>query len=143
MLNSDKFTVKVQEALMSARTLVLTNNNQQIEPVHILSALLEQIDGIATPIFQKLGVNIPQLLADLTDQMNRIPKVTGTGAIEVVLSKNTSQLFDNAWKEAELLKDQFLSTEHLIIAITKDDSSNINLILRKYGINQDRIMQAL
>ena len=143
MMKFDKFTIKVQEALMSARSLAQTSDNQQIEPIHILIALLEQADGIAAPLFQKLGVNCNQLLSNLKDQLERLPKVTGSGAVDVVLSKEASILFDNAWKEAELLKDQFLSSEHLILAIAKEDSSNISSILRKYGINRDRLMQAL
>ena len=139
----DKFTIKVQEALMSAKSLAQTNDHQQIHPVHILLALLDQKDGIATPLFQKLGVNIPQLLNDLKSQLERLPKVTGAGAGEVVLSKEASSLFDAAWKEAESLKDQFLSTEHLILAMVKEDSSNINSIFKRYGITRDRLMQAL
>ncbi|MFX1498143.1 MAG: ATP-dependent chaperone ClpB [Promethearchaeota archaeon] len=139
----DKFTIKVQEALMTARSLAQTNDNQQIEPVHLLISLLEQPDGITNPLFNKLGINIPQLLHDLNTQLEKIPKVTGTGATDVVISTILGKIFDSAWKEAESLKDQYLSTEHIILALCKEQSSSIYPILKKNGITHDRILQAL
>ncbi|MFW9939064.1 MAG: Clp protease N-terminal domain-containing protein, partial [Candidatus Thorarchaeota archaeon] len=90
MMKFDKFTIKVQEALMSARSLAQTNDNQQIEPIHLLISLIEQQDGIAAPLFQKLGVNISQLLNELKNELERLPKVTGSGATDVVLSSNSA-----------------------------------------------------
>ncbi|MFX1357733.1 MAG: ATP-dependent chaperone ClpB [Promethearchaeota archaeon] len=139
----DKFTIKVQEALMSARSLAQTNDNQQIEPIHLLISLIEQQDGIASPLFQKLGVSLSQLLNELKNELERLPKVTGSGATDVVLSSNSAKLFDIAWKEAELLQDQYLSTEHIILGMSKHESSPIYPILRKFGITKDRILQAL
>jgi ATP-dependent Clp protease ATP-binding subunit ClpB len=139
----DKFTIKVQEALMEARSLAQTNDNQQIEPVHLLISLLEQKDGITSPLFQKLGVNISQLLHDLKNELERLPKVTGSGVAEVVLSSNAVKLFDKAWKEAELLKDQFLSTEHLLLGMSISESFSVYGILKKFGITKDRILQSL
>ncbi|MFX0057935.1 MAG: ATP-dependent chaperone ClpB [Candidatus Heimdallarchaeota archaeon] len=139
----DKFTIKVQEALMEARSLAQTNDNQQIEPVHLLISLIEQQDGITSPLLQKLGVNISQLLNNLRNELERLPKVTGSGATDVVLSSNSAKLFEIAWKEAELLKDQYLSTEHLILGMSKYEASPIYAILKKFGITRDRILQAL
>ncbi|MFX1448053.1 MAG: ATP-dependent chaperone ClpB [Promethearchaeota archaeon] len=139
----DKFTIKVQEALMAARSLAQNNDNQQIEPIHLLISLIEQEDGITTPLYQKLGVKLDQLLIDLKLELERIPKITGSGATEVVLSSNASKLFNLAWKEAEMLRDQFLSTEHIILALTQFQSKPIIDLMNKYGITKDRIMQAL
>jgi len=139
----DKFTIKVQEAMMSARSLAQTNDNQQIEPVHILISLIEQQDGITRPLLQKLGVNVNKLLYELNKDLDRLPKVTGSGATDVLLSPNSGKLFDKAWKEAEVLKDQFLSTEHLLLAISKMEATSEYAILKRYGITSDRIMQAL
>ncbi|MCZ2846306.1 MAG: ATP-dependent chaperone ClpB, partial [Candidatus Bathyarchaeota archaeon] len=139
----DKFTIKVQEALMAARSLAQTNDNQQIEPIHLLISLIEQQDGVTTPLLQKLGINISNLLHDLNEDLEKLPKVTGSGATDVVLSRNSGKLFDNAWKEAESMKDQFLSTEHLILAMSKDQALPIYSILKKFGITNDRILQAL
>ncbi len=143
MMKFDKFTIKVQEALMAARLLAQTNDNQQIEPIHLLISLIEQKDGITTPLLQKLGINISQLLHDLNKDLEKLPKVTGSGATDVVLSRNSGKLFDNAWKEAESMKDQYLSTEHLLIAMSKDQSLPIYSILKKFGITNGRILQAL
>ncbi|MFX1583400.1 MAG: ATP-dependent chaperone ClpB [Promethearchaeota archaeon] len=139
----DKFTIKVQEALMAARSLAQTNDNQQIEPIHLLISLIEQQDGVTTPLLQKLGINISNLLHNLNEDLEKLPKVTGSGATDVVLSRNSGKLFDNAWKEAESMKDQFLSTEHLILAMSKDQALPIYSILKKFGITSDRILQAL
>ncbi|MFW9947115.1 MAG: ATP-dependent chaperone ClpB [Candidatus Odinarchaeota archaeon] len=136
----DKFTIKVQEALMAARSLAQTNDNQQIEPIHLLLSLIEQQAGITIPLLQKLGVATSQITHELNEELERLPKVTGSGAIDVGLSQNSTKLFDNAWKEAELMKDQYLSTEHLLLAMTKDQQLSV---LKKYGITHDRILQAL
>jgi ATP-dependent Clp protease ATP-binding subunit ClpB len=143
MMKFDKFTIKVQEALMAARSLAQNNDNQQIEPIHLLISLIDQDDGITTPLYQKLGLNLDQLSSDLKMELERIPKVTGAGATEVVLSQNASKLFNLAWQEAETLKDQFLSTEHLILAFTQFESQPIKEIMNKYGITKNRIMQVL
>jgi len=143
MMKFDKFTIKVQEALMSARSIAQTNDNQQIEPIHIILSLLEQQEGITGPLLQKLGVNLIQIRADFESELAKLAKVTGSGAADVVLSNNSARLFDLAWKEAESLKDQFLSTEHLILAMSQTQSNEISQIFKKYGITKDRLMQAL
>jgi ATP-dependent Clp protease ATP-binding subunit ClpB len=143
MMKFDKFTIKVQEALMAAQSLARNNDNQQIEPVHLLISLLEQQDGITSPLFQKLGVNIPQILGELKYELDKLPKVSGSGATDVVLSSRTSKLLDDAWKQAEKLNDQYLSTEHLLLTIASDDKLPVYHILNKHGINSNRILQAL
>ncbi len=143
MMKFDKFTIKVQEALMSARSIAQNNDNQQIEPIHIILSLLEQQEGITGPLLQKLGVNLNQIRADFERELTKLAKVTGSGATDVVLSNNSSKLFDLAWKEAETLKDQFLSTEHLILAMSQMQLNEISQIFKKNGITKDRLMQAL
>ncbi|MFX1571754.1 MAG: ATP-dependent chaperone ClpB [Promethearchaeota archaeon] len=139
----DKFTIKVQEALMAARSLAQERDHQQIEPIHLLIALIDQQEGITTPLLQKLGINIKQLLSDCYNEIGRIPKVTGSGATDVVLSRESSTLFDVAWKEAEMLRDQYLSTEHLLLAMSSKSSLSIYPILNKHGITKERVLQAL
>ncbi|MHA1491801.1 MAG: ATP-dependent chaperone ClpB [Promethearchaeota archaeon] len=143
MLRYDNFTIKVQETLMSARSLAEENDNQQIEPVHILIALIKQQDGITGPLLQKLGINKNQILKDLYDKLFNLPKVTGTGVLDAMLSHNSKILIDTAWKEAEFLRDQYLSTEHLLIAMAISEKDAIYPIMTKYGITKDRILQAL
>ncbi len=139
----DKFTIKVQEAIMAARTLAQERNQQQIEPFHVFIALIDQQEGITSPLLQKLGVDIRQILSDLYNEIGKLPKVTSSGAVDVVLSRESSTLFDLAWKEAENLRDQYLSTEHLLIAMSSSSHLTINSIFKKYGITKDRILQAL
>jgi ATP-dependent Clp protease ATP-binding subunit ClpB len=139
----DKFTIKVQEALVAAQSLARNNDNQQIEPIHLLNSFIEQQDGIATPLFQKLGVNVQQILGELTNELGKLPKITGSGATDVVLSSSSSKLFDSAWKEAEVLRDQYLSTEHLLLAMASNKNLSIYNLLNRYGISKDRILQAL
>jgi ATP-dependent Clp protease ATP-binding subunit ClpB len=128
---------------VAAQSLARNNDHQQIEPVHLLIALIEQQDGITTPLLQKLGVSIQQFLSQLNKELSKLPKVHGSGATDVVLSQKTGKIFDAAWKEADSLKDQYLSTEHLLLALIEDDSLSIYPILQNYGINKDRILQAL
>ena len=143
MMKFDKFTIKVQEALMSARSLAQNNSNQQIEPIHIILALIDQQDGITGPLFQKLGVNLNQIRNEFENELEKLPKVTGAGATDVVLSNNSTKLFDLAWKEAEMMKDQFLSSEHLLLAMIQSIISVTSQLFKKYGITKDRLMQAL
>jgi ATP-dependent Clp protease ATP-binding subunit ClpB len=143
MMKFDKFTIKVQEALMSARSLAQNNNNQQIEPVHVILVLIDQQEGITGPLFQKLGVNPNQIRIEFEKELDKLPKVTGSGATDVVLSNNSARLFDIAWKEAETMKDQFLSSEHLLLAMTNSAINITSQMFKKYGITKDRLMQAL
>lgn len=143
MMKYDKFTIKVQEAIVSARSIAQTNDHQSIEPVHLLLALLEQQDGITRPLFQKLGIRVEQLLSDLHKELDKLPQVTGPGAIDARISRNSKQVFDQAWKEAESLNDEYLSSEHLLIAMAGDDSLRLNDTLKKYGITKDRLLKAL
>ncbi|MFX0070575.1 MAG: ATP-dependent chaperone ClpB [Candidatus Hermodarchaeota archaeon] len=139
----DKFTIKVQEALVASQSLARNNDNQQIEPIHLLISLIQQQDGITTPLLQKLGVSIKQLLIELNNELDKLPKISGPGATDVVLSSSSSKLFDAAWKEAENFQDQYLSSEHLLIAMASDDKLLISLFLKKNGVNKDRILKAL
>jgi ATP-dependent Clp protease ATP-binding subunit ClpB len=143
MLKLDKFTVKGQEALVSAQSLAENHNHQRIEPVHILIALLEQQDGITEPLLQKLGINIDHLKADLEHELERLPQVTGPGAGEVRISSQTKKMFDAAWDEAEKMRDEYLSTEHLLIAMASVESLSIYSLMKNFGISRDRILQAL
>ncbi len=128
---------------MAAQSLAQSNDHQFIEPIHVLFALINQQDGIATPLFQKLGVDVQRLLYDLQEELDKLPKVTGSGASNAVISTQTKTLFDNAWKEAGTLRDQFLSSEHLLIAMCEERSLSFNALLKRLGVTKDRIMQAL
>jgi len=142
MMRMDKLTIKVQEALKEAITFAEQNNNQQIEALHLLQALLDQQDGITSPILQKLGVDPKVLANEVKKEVDRIPKVTGlTG--EAYLSKSLKNILDKAWHEAESFKDEYLSIEHLLIAIADTLPDPAGRILQRHGVSRDRIIQAL
>jgi ATP-dependent Clp protease ATP-binding subunit ClpB len=143
MMKLDKFTVKVQEALMSAQSLAQSKDHQQIEPLHILISLIDQADGITKPLFQKLGIDITHFKYDLERELEKLPKVTGPGAGNVTISTITKKVFDEAWKEAGKMHDEFLSTEHVIMAMASLDSIPVNSLFKSFGITKDRILQAL
>jgi ATP-dependent Clp protease ATP-binding subunit ClpB len=139
----EKFTLKAQEALQEAKAVAERKNNQQIDVEHLLLALLEQKEGIAIPILQKLGANIDLIVSQLEGELNRIPKVTGGGAGQVYLSSRVNEIFDSAWKEAERLMDEYLSTEHLLIAIADEKRGVSSQILQRNGVTKDAIFRVL
>ncbi len=143
MLSFDKFTVKVQEAFLSARSIAQQSNHQAITPEHFLFALLQQTEGIAIPILQKIGINPQNLINDLNQEIGKIPKVTGSGATEVFISPELKNILENAWKEAETFHDQYLSVEHILIALSEYPNSQASRLLKKYGIDKDKILLAL
>lgn len=138
----DKFTIKVQEALMDAKALAESNNHQAIEASHVLHSLLSQHDGIAIPIFQKLGVDPNILLTEINKELDRIPKIRGAPS-ESYLSQSLKNIIEKAWQEAEKLKDEYLSVEHILIAIADTTHDPSGRILQRYGVSVDAIRRAL
>jgi ATP-dependent Clp protease ATP-binding subunit ClpB len=139
----DRFTLKAQEALQGAKAIAERRNHQQIDVEHLLLALLEQKEGIAIPILQKLGANIDLIVSQLEAELNRIPKVTGGGAGQVYLSSRVNEIFEGAWKEAERLTDEYLSTEHLLIAIADEKRGAASQILQRNGVTKDAVFRVL
>ncbi|MHA1129204.1 MAG: ATP-dependent chaperone ClpB [Candidatus Helarchaeota archaeon] len=142
MFRTDKFTIKVQEALMDAKALAESNNNQVIEPSNVLYTLLNQPEGIAVQIFQKLGVDSNILLNELKQELDRIPKIIGYTS-ESYLSQSLKNILEKAWKEAEKFKDEYLSVEHVLIAIADTPHDPSCRILQRFGVTVDGIIQAL
>jgi len=139
----EKLTLKAQEALQEAKTIAEKRNHQQIEVEHLLSALLLQKEGIVIPILQKLGANTDLVVSQLEGEFNRIPKVTGGGTGQVYLSSRLNEIFNGAWKEAERLMDEFVSTEHLLIAIADEKRGASSQILQRNGVTKDSIFRVL
>ncbi len=139
----DRFTLKAQEALQQAKAIAEQRNHQQIDVEHLLVALLSQREGIVIPILQKLGANIELILSQLDGELNRIPRVTGAGAGQVYLSSRLNELLNSAWKEAERLMDEYLSTEHLLIAIADEKRGPSSQILQRQGVTKDAIYRVL
>ena len=139
----EKFTLKAQEALQEAKAIAERKNHQQIDVEHLLLGLLEQKEGVVIPILQKLGAHIDLIISQLDGELNRIPKVTGGGAGQIYLSSRLNEIFNAAWKETERLMDEFLSTEHLLIAIADEKRGASSQILQRSGVTKDAIFRVL
>ena len=142
-MDPNKLTLKAQEALQEAKSIAEKKHHQQIEVEHLLSALLSQKDGVVIPILQKLGANPDLIHSQLENELNRIPQVTGRGAGQVYLSSRANEILNMAWKEAEALTDEYLSTEHLLIAIADEKQGGSYQILQRSGVTKDAIFRVL
>ena len=130
-MRQDKLTTKLQEALGEAQSLALAHDNQFIEPVHLVSALLADTEGSARSLLERSGVNVQQLSRELKDAIERLPKVSGTGG-EVQISRDSLNLLNLTEKEAMKRNDAFISTEMMLLALV-DDRSPAGEIARKAG----------
>ena len=137
----DKLTIKSQEALSEAQTQASTRGHSLIEPAHLLGALLTQPEGSTVPVLQKLGIPLDPLQVAVGDVLERTPKVTG-GA-QPNLSPATSRILEAAFGEAEALKDEYVSTEHLLLAMATDSKDPVGDILREAGASRESILKAL
>ncbi|MDT7540136.1 MAG: ATP-dependent Clp protease ATP-binding subunit ClpB [Acidobacteriota bacterium] len=136
----ERFTLRGQEAVQSAIEIAERNQHQSVEPEHLLLALLEQTEGVVRPILGKLGVNFQVVLNDLQAEIARQPKVQGG---QQYFSPRTTQLYTAAQKQAEGMKDEYLSTEHLLLAITDEKDGAAGRILRQHGVNRDDLLKVV
>jgi ATP-dependent Clp protease ATP-binding subunit ClpB len=137
----EKLTLKSQEALSEAQNGATSRGHSQITPDHLLRALVGQPEGSTVPILQKIGVSLDGLQAELENHLERQAKVSG-GA-QPTLSPGLSRVLDAAFVEAEARKDEYVSTEHLLLAIAADESEEAGRLLRAAGASRDAILQAL
>jgi ATP-dependent Clp protease ATP-binding subunit ClpB len=140
MARFDKFTLKSQEAVQAAQELAAKSKHQQIEPEHILLALIEQREGVVTPILKKLGADPGRVRSDVVQALDRIPKIEGL--VQTYLSARSNKLFEKAEQEAGRLKDEYISAEHLLIAAADGDGAGHDVLVR-HGITKDRIFTVL
>jgi len=141
MLRFDKLTVKAQEALQAAQEMGARSGQQQIEPLHLLWALVAQGDGVVPPLLQKLGVSPTVLAAEVEKQVGRLPKVSD--ASNQSLSRAANDVLEHAFDEAQRLKDEYVSTEHILLAIAAADRDPAGQLLAKSGASHDAILQAM
>ncbi|MBR5033583.1 MAG: AAA family ATPase, partial [Treponema sp.] len=139
-MNYENFTIKVQEALQESSSIANKNDNAEISPEHLLEALLEQQDGLIVPVVERIGVNANELNTRVKELIKSNPKVSG--AAQVYFSSPMQKIIANAEKEMDALKDQYLSTEHLLLAMSDADCPAGDL-LRKCGITHKAIIDAL
>src|SRR5579862_4331513 len=141
MLRFDKFTVKAQEALQAAQEMGGRSGQQQIEPLHLLWALVAQGDGVVPPLLEKLGVSPTALASEIQKQVDRLPKVSGVS--DQFLSKTSNETLERAFDEAQRLKDDYVSTEHILLAIAAGDRDPAGQLLVRHGATHDAILQAM
>ncbi|MCP4040150.1 MAG: ATP-dependent chaperone ClpB [bacterium] len=141
-MQMDKLTIKSQEALASAQSRAASLGHSQIEPAHVLGELLSQPEGSTIPILQKLGIAIPALTQRVEERQAQLPSVKGvTGSPN--LSQATAQILEVAFKEAENFKDEYVSTEHILLALSQTEGDPIGAALRDAGANHASILKAL
>src|ERR1041385_2041838 len=140
----DKFTIKAQEAIQQANEIAGQHGNPEMLPLHLLAALLHDSEGIVVPVLAKLGVNAATLQSQIMERIDRLPKVSGAAA-QPHLSAAMSKILDQAFKEADTFKDEYVSTEHLMLAMTadKDKANEARPLLVGAGAEYDAILKEL
>ena len=138
----DKFTVKAQEAVQRASQLAGEHGNPELLPLHLLAALLEDKEGIVSPVLEKIGIGPQAVLNEIYGEIDKLPKVSGESA-QATLSNEVNKLLDQAFKEASNFKDEYVSTEHLLLAITHLKRDQAQQILAQAGATYDAILKAL
>ncbi|NLZ33595.1 MAG: ATP-dependent chaperone ClpB [Clostridiales bacterium] len=145
-MNVDKMTIRVQQALNDASQIAVRNNHQQVEIIHLFTALVEQEDGLIPNILTKMEVNVKGLEADLKDILNKMPKVLGEGANSsgVYATREIQEILVKAEDIAKKFEDAYISVEHVMLAIIDiNKKAEIRRILDKYDITEKRFMNAL
>jgi len=136
----ERFTLRGQEAIQTAIEGAERNQNQQVEPEHLLVAMLEQPEGIVRPILGKLGANLQVILNDANGAIGRLPKVQGG---QQYFSPRLTQIFTAAQKQAEKMQDEYVSTEHLLLALVDEKEGAAGRLLRQHGVNRDDLLKVV
>jgi len=137
----DKFTIKSQEVIQNAHSTASSNNNQQIEPEHLLSAMLSEQEGIVRAMLNKLGASSDSVAKEVALSIDRLPKVRGAG--ETSISLRAKSVLDSAFSEASKMKDEYVSTEHILLAISDDHAGEAAIILKRHNITRESILKVL
>ena len=139
----DKFTIKSQEAIQAAQRLAERKGNQQIDAEHLLWALLEDDEGVASQILKRLGINKKTLQQDVEEAIEKFPKVIGATPLgQIYVSPRLKEVFENAAKEAEHLQDDYVSVEHLLLSLLSISGPSSDL-LKRYGATADKVLSAM
>jgi ATP-dependent Clp protease ATP-binding subunit ClpB len=140
----DKFTVKAQEAVQRANELASEHGNPELLPVHLLAALVEDREGIVPPVLEKIGIGPQAVLSDVYKEIEKLPKVSGSsGANQPSMSSQVNQLLEKSFKEADTFKDEYVSTEHVLLALTSLRRDPAQELMVRHGATHDAILKAL
>ena len=142
MMNFNKFTIKAQEAVQAALELAQNENHQAVEPAHILKALLTDSENVTVGVLKKLGVSVPGLISEIDKIIKRFPIVKGSSVSGQYLSNQTKELFDTAQKEADALSDEYISSEHILLAVTQTKSETSTLT-KDRGVSRNQLLKIL
>ncbi|MGA9527382.1 MAG: ATP-dependent chaperone ClpB [Terriglobales bacterium] len=144
----EKLTVKAQEAVQRANELASEHGNPELMPIHLLAALVEDKEGIVLPVLERIGIGPQAVLAEIYQEIEKLPKVSGSGANQATMSPQVNQLLENSFKQADSFKDEYVSTEHLLLAITslkrdRNHGDPAQELLARHGATHDAILKAL
>ena len=138
----DKFTVKAQEAIQESQRVAEKYQHQQVDPEHVMTALSLQQDGIVIPILKKLGVDPLVLLRQLEEALDKLPKVYGSAG-QIYISPRSEKVLNQSFNEAERLKDEYVSTEHILISLVDEKGGKASEILSSSGVTKDALYNVL
>jgi len=141
MLRFDKMTVKAQEALQESQEIAARHEQQEIAPLHLLSALVAQTGGVVPSLLARLGVRTETLASEIERELGRVPKVEGFS--QQTMGRALNDVLEQAFQEADKFKDEYVSTEHIFLAIAGKDRDPAGQLLKKHGATHEAILQAL
>ncbi len=144
-MNAQKYTQKSLEAIQAAQQLTIENQNQQIEQIHLLASLIRQENGLAPQLLRKMGVTVESLDAAVLQELGKLPRVTGSGreADRYYVARPVDEALNRAEKLADEMKDDFVSVEHLLLALIETADSTLKRLFSAYNITKERFLQAL
>jgi len=142
-MNLQKLTLKAQESIQRSQEIATSYSNQQVEPIHILAALLQDSAGIVPPMLMKIGANLNWLKIKVNESIEVLPKVTSGALGSQYLSNASTRMLEKAMKEAVELGDEYVSTEHLLVAICDDTATPAGGLLRDQGASRDGVLKAM
>jgi len=142
-MRMDRLTIKAQDILSNAQNIATEKNSVEIMPEHLLKALVDQQGGLFSTLAQKMGVHLGAMKSEIDEAVDSLPSQTGGGPGGGSLSRSANGLLNQAWNEAVNLGDQFLSTEHIIVAMSETECGKARGILNTYGFNKDSVMRVL
>ena len=141
--NFNKLTLKSQEALQTAQEIATNYSNQVVEPEHLLAALVQDKEGIASSLLHKVGVNKDLLQIRIGEMLESLPKVSGAGVGNLAISRDLSEVLEGASKEAADIKDDYVSVEHLILAMCNNKNSKVGEFFKENDVTKENILKVL
>ncbi len=142
-MRMDKLTLKAQDAVYTAQNLATANNHAEIQPEHLLKALIDQDGGIFTTISRKIGVSPEDIKTEIDAEIQKLPKQYGAGPGGGAMSPAFRDVLNEAWNEAVKLKDEYLSTEHMVLALSSTGETKARRILNAHGFHRENILKVL